>query len=134
MPSEIGIPFRRTHRIIAMTVVYVLGVVSIRQAVMAADTVTSFEFTDLDGTFSVGTAPNNVSFLNGTARTVGTPGLYHRGRNERAPSPRPERIPYPTCAGAQSRKIFLFGITWREPNWSSTAMLPATGCDVQETL
>ena len=42
-------------------------------------TSTSFEFTDIDGFFQVGTSPDVVTFSNGQAKTVFNPGLYHTG-------------------------------------------------------
>lgn len=48
---------------------------------IAADVTTSFEFTDLDGMFTLGTSPNSVEFQGGQARSVGVTALYKSGLN-----------------------------------------------------
>lgn len=48
---------------------------------LAAGVTTSFEFTDTDGTFTLGTAPDAATFQNGRAQTLGAPGLYKSGLN-----------------------------------------------------
>lgn len=45
----------------------------------AAETVTSFEFTELTGEFRVGIGKHMVTFLNGRAQTIGVPSLYTSG-------------------------------------------------------
>ncbi|WDD97800.1 PQQ-dependent sugar dehydrogenase [Thalassomonas actiniarum] len=45
----------------------------------AADVETSFETTDLSGSFTLGTAPNTVTFTNGEAKFAGIASLYHSG-------------------------------------------------------
>ncbi|MFN2376036.1 MAG: PQQ-dependent sugar dehydrogenase [Candidatus Binatia bacterium] len=47
----------------------------------AEDVATSFEFNDLDGSFTLGTSPNSLQFTGGEARTVGNPSLYRTGSN-----------------------------------------------------
>lgn len=48
-------------------------------AAQASEVSTSFEFTDLSGSFTLGTSPKSVTFDNGEAKTVGVPALYHTG-------------------------------------------------------
>ncbi|WP_281560066.1 PQQ-dependent sugar dehydrogenase [Thalassomonas sp. RHCl1] len=45
----------------------------------AADVETSFETTDLSGSFTLGTSPNTVTFTNGEAKFAGIASLYHSG-------------------------------------------------------
>lgn len=47
----------------------------------AAEVVTSFEFFDTDGEFTLGTSPTSVTFLNGLAQSVGNFSLYASGFN-----------------------------------------------------
>ena len=47
--------------------------------VKAQDVVTSFEFNDTDGSFTLGTPPKTVTFTGGLAQTVGILSLYHTG-------------------------------------------------------
>lgn len=47
----------------------------------ADDLFSSFEFTDLSGQFSLGTAPLDATFTNGEAKTVFNFSLYHTGMN-----------------------------------------------------
>lgn len=49
------------------------------QAVIEVDT--SFEFTDVSGSFTLGTTPNTVTFNNGLAQSVAIFPLYHSGLN-----------------------------------------------------
>lgn len=47
----------------------------------AADVFSSFEFTDLSGQFSLGTAPLDVTYTGGEAKTAMILSLYHSGQN-----------------------------------------------------
>lgn len=49
------------------------------QARAAFDLTTSFEFTDITGSFTLGTPPKSVTFLNGKSESVGIFPLYHSG-------------------------------------------------------
>ena len=46
---------------------------------LAADLFTSFEFTDVSGQFTLGTAPRDFTFTDGVAISVGNFELYHSG-------------------------------------------------------
>ena len=46
---------------------------------LAADLFTSFEFADVSGQFTLGTAPRDVTFTGGVAISVGNFDLYHSG-------------------------------------------------------
>lgn len=48
---------------------------------IAADITTSFEFVDLDGTFTLGSSPDSAEFQGGQARSAGVPSLYKSGLN-----------------------------------------------------
>ena len=52
---------------------------AIAPSALAADLFTSFEFTDVSGQFTLGTAPRDVTFTDGVAITVGNFDLYHSG-------------------------------------------------------
>ncbi len=58
-----------------------LAVGSLCGVAAANDVVTSFEFTDLSGQFTLGTPPNQATFTNGQAKSVMMFGLYHTGFN-----------------------------------------------------
>ena len=58
-----------------------LAVGSLCGVAAANDVVTSFEFTDLSGQFTLGTPPNQATFTNGQAKSVMMFGLYHAGFN-----------------------------------------------------
>ncbi len=60
----------------ALAAALTVGVPALGQA---NDLTTSFEFTDLSGSFALGTAPKRATFVGGEAKVVGIPGLYHTG-------------------------------------------------------
>lgn len=61
------------------TAVFLLGALSTAGQASASDLFTSFEFTDLSGSFTLGTAPNQATFAGGEAKTILSPGMYHSG-------------------------------------------------------
>jgi len=58
-----------------------IGACLIGTSAFANEVSTSFEFTDVDGEFTLGSSPTTATFLNGLAQSVGIPGLYTTGFN-----------------------------------------------------
>ena len=50
-------------------------------SLLANEIITSFEFSDLSGSFTIGAPPKSATFANGIAASVGVLSLYHSGQN-----------------------------------------------------
>ena len=55
--------------------------IHVMSSAFGQDVTTSFEFTDTDGEFTLGTSPNSVTFQDGEARSLFQRSLYRTGLN-----------------------------------------------------
>ena len=69
------------HVLCTTLLAFLLSATAWVPAAVADDVATSFEFTDLDGSFTVGSSPHSLQFSGGEARTAGIPSLYRTGQN-----------------------------------------------------